>query len=160
MKRQGIDDAAFDNIDWDILEQATRRWYKGRSTWISKAMAGSSPTGRVMMRRKKWVHDKCPRCDEEDEDTIHVMQCSDPSTKKCWKELIQQLCVDMIILRWARPSLMQYAGIWQDGIWEPGFWTTLPQEQRRQLQLSRGSDGDECCLEESANDGVTSRKCG
>ena len=31
-----------------------------------------------MKRRKEWTHDNCPRCNEPDKDTMHVLTCNDP----------------------------------------------------------------------------------
>ena len=93
--RQDLSDESFDDIDWDILERATRDWYKSHANWISKSMAGISPTGRVMLRREKWTHDRCPRCDQENKDSWHILTCQDPTAKKCWRDLVSQLRVDL-----------------------------------------------------------------
>ena len=99
MRRQELDDNTFEMIDWDSLEKASRNWYFGKLRWISKAMAGISPTGRQMLRRKEWDHDQCLRCDAEDEDTWHVLTCQASTTRQCWTEQIQQLKADLTELR-------------------------------------------------------------
>ena len=58
-------------------------------------MAGISPTGCQMLWRKEWEHNRCPRCDQDDKDTWHVLQCRALSAKKCWSEQIAQLKVDL-----------------------------------------------------------------
>ena len=58
MNRQGLSEDQYEAIDWDPLEAATRNWYFGKTRWLSKAMAGITPTGRQMLRRKEWDHSR------------------------------------------------------------------------------------------------------
>jgi hypothetical protein len=47
-------------VDWLVLGQALSLWPRGKRQWLSKHMSRFSATGRVMFRRKEWLHDRCP----------------------------------------------------------------------------------------------------
>ena len=47
--------------------------------------------GKWMKRRGKWPIDNCPRCGEENETTVHVLQCQDPRAKVQWKKSLETL---------------------------------------------------------------------
>jgi hypothetical protein len=52
---------------------------------MSKHMDLFSATGRVMLQRKKWEHDRCPRCEAPKEDSDHILLCPVPSVRQQWQ---------------------------------------------------------------------------
>jgi hypothetical protein len=73
-------------VDWQVLGQAFRLWPRGKRQWLSKHMARFSATGRVMLRRKEWDHDCCPRCEGTKEDSYHILRCPARSARQQWLE--------------------------------------------------------------------------
>jgi hypothetical protein len=66
------------HIDWPALDQGMTSWKWGQRKWLTKHLAGFSATGRVMKRRKQWINDHCPWCDEPGEDAAHLFLCPSP----------------------------------------------------------------------------------
>ena len=73
--RQAVLSAVMDNINWDLLGNVMNKWHVGEHKWLAKHLSGFSATGRVVKRRKEWEHDKCPLCDQSNEDAQHVLSC-------------------------------------------------------------------------------------
>jgi hypothetical protein len=44
-----------------------------------------------MARRKEWEDDKCPRCKEPGEDTMHVLRCQSPTVTDTWEAALMTL---------------------------------------------------------------------
>lgn len=61
-------------IDWKVLKRATNMIPTSRLIFLGKNYAGYNPTGKVMLRRKQWPQNACPRCKQE-EDHQHVIRC-------------------------------------------------------------------------------------
>jgi hypothetical protein len=91
-------------VDWHVLGPAFRLWPRGKRQWLSNHMAKFSATGRVMFRRKEWEHDRCPRCDAENEDSNHIFRCPAPSAHQQWKESLDSLEVKLEDL-WTHPDI-------------------------------------------------------
>jgi hypothetical protein len=89
--RHNVPPAAMEHVDWNALAAAFPKWDFGKRVWMTKHLSGTSPTGRVMRRREKWDHDKCPRCDNPDEHTWHVLECKDPPTQKLMEARFERL---------------------------------------------------------------------
>ena len=77
-------------INWPALGQALKGWPWGKKKWLSKHLAGFSATGRVMLRRDKWAHSKCPHCDQPNEDATHITTCAKarPEYHRLLEELV------------------------------------------------------------------------
>ena len=63
-----------DKVDWSALKRATSIIPTSRLIFLAKNYAGYNPTGKVMLRRKQWPTNSCPRCQQE-EDHQHVIRC-------------------------------------------------------------------------------------
>jgi hypothetical protein len=81
-------------VDWQVLGAAFRLWPRGKRQWLSKQhMARFFATGRVMLRR--WDHDRCPRCEANNENSDHILRCSAPSARQQWVESLDSLAVKL-----------------------------------------------------------------
>jgi hypothetical protein len=58
----------------------------GKQRWLCKHAAGQCGVGHVLLRRKWQTHDKCPRCDADDETVTHVLQCTATTATIEWNE--------------------------------------------------------------------------
>jgi hypothetical protein len=58
-------------------------------------MTGFCGTGTKLKLYKYQTHSKCPRCETDNEDTDHVLQCPHPDAKHSWDEAITKLEVWM-----------------------------------------------------------------
>ena len=74
--RGRINPDTFNMIDWTALQKATDMTPEHRLHYISKNYAGYNATGKVMLRRKQWPKNECPRCKQE-EDHQHIIRCPD-----------------------------------------------------------------------------------
>ena len=81
-------DATFQSIDWEILARSQKLWPWNQRKWISKMISGFAPTGRTMFKRDEWDHSKCPRCEQENEDSVHVITCQAKSAQQERKKAI------------------------------------------------------------------------
>jgi hypothetical protein len=63
-------------------------WPFGKRRWMAKNLSGFSATGRVMRRRSEWFHDCCPRCDQPNEDSFHVLACRKPSARTHYRQSV------------------------------------------------------------------------
>ena len=70
-----------DKVDWHTLKRATSMIPTSRLIFLAKNYAGYNPTGKVMLRRKQWPKNSCPRCQQE-EDHQHVIRCPDTSASE------------------------------------------------------------------------------
>jgi len=75
-QRHLLTDASSQAIAWQSLDEAMAAWPWGKRKWLMKQLAGFSATGRVMQRRREWTHDRCPVCDQPDENSMHCWFCT------------------------------------------------------------------------------------
>ena len=87
-KRHHITPRTEANIDWDIIREAFGGWAWGKRKWFTKHLAGFSATGRVMLRREEWEHSRCPCCDIDNEDAVHITSC--PKAREQWSHCLQE----------------------------------------------------------------------
>ena len=78
-------------IDWEAQGKAFDKEPLGKRRWLTKHLCGQCGTGRQMLRRQEQTHDHCPRCDQPDEGTQHVVQCQEVSAKLTWNSAILDL---------------------------------------------------------------------
>ena len=72
--------ATHDQLDWNVLRTATQMVPEHRLIFLAKLYSGYAPTGKVMLRRKKWPINACPRCGQP-EDHQHIIKCDSPTAK-------------------------------------------------------------------------------
>ena len=80
-----------DDINWKAIGKAVAGFPLGQRQWFFKQLSGCSATAKVMKRRNKWTHNKCPICFREVEDSDHVLSCKGKAARTAWKESVQQL---------------------------------------------------------------------
>ena len=131
-------------LDWEVLQTATQMVPEHRLIFLAKLYAGYGATGKVMVRRKQWPVNACPRCGRP-EDHQHIIQCNSQPAKDefyyRWGEL------DDWVLQTSSPDmsaaiytlLTEYRNGSHDTIvstdWDPTIQTAV----RDQLQLGRRS---------------------
>jgi hypothetical protein len=74
-----------DTVDWEILGHCFGPLPFSKQRKTTKLANGQLAVGRQMKRYKFQEHDNCPRCDQPDEDTIHILQCPDPRARSTAK---------------------------------------------------------------------------
>ena len=80
-----------DDINWKAIGKAVAGFPLGQRQWFFKQLSGCSATAKVMKRRKRWTHNKCPICFREVEDSDHVLSCKGKAARTAWKDSVQQL---------------------------------------------------------------------
>ena len=91
-------------IHWDAIGKAMEEVGRPRRQWIVKHASGFCATGKMMKRWKQQSSSKCPRCDEEVEDALHVWRCTGEGVEVQWKDSIQKLHLWMLRSR-SQPNL-------------------------------------------------------
>ena len=77
-------------LAYPSLSHAMRNAPSGRARWVAKHFNGFGPVGRVMLRRKEWVHPNCPRCGRY-EDHHHVWKCPHQDAVGVWLKHLEAL---------------------------------------------------------------------
>jgi hypothetical protein len=91
LKKKKIDQAPATHVAWSALGTAMQEVKTSRRHWVVKHSTGRCAVGRVMQRRKKWDHDKCPRCGQENETVEHLLLCPAHEVRLKWETSVQQL---------------------------------------------------------------------
>jgi hypothetical protein len=91
-KRHALSDQAIQDINWPAIDLAMAAWPFGKRRWLAKHLSGFSATGRVMLRRKEWSHDLCPRCLQPNEDAFHVPACRSPPARAHFRQAVTEAC--------------------------------------------------------------------
>jgi hypothetical protein len=90
-RRTGMTDEAIDSVDW-ASHRTSIMTYKGSTTFLVKFLHDLLPVGkRVQQYDQEKYTSKCPSCDEEMEDTKHLLLCQDQERKKWQSELRQSV---------------------------------------------------------------------
>ena len=69
-------------INWNAIEKASKKISANDSIWFTKFVSKFSATGKNMMRWNKWNHSKYPRCGVDNEDTYHMIMCTDEEARE------------------------------------------------------------------------------
>ena len=77
-------------LAYPSLSHAMRNAPSGRARWVAKHFNGFGPVGRVMLRRKEWVHPNCPRCGRY-EDHHHIWKCPHQDAVGVWLKHLEAL---------------------------------------------------------------------
>ena len=78
-------------IDWDHTHKSHKTTTPGFHQFISKWISGFCGVGVMMKLWKFQAHSKCPRCQMENESTMHILKCPQPSAHSLWKEEMNNL---------------------------------------------------------------------
>ena len=77
------------NIDWTIVHRSHLALDKNKKKWLSKWMTGFCGVGKMMKIYGLQQHTKCPKCQQPNETTTHVMQCQSYGTHCLWSKLMR-----------------------------------------------------------------------
>ena len=66
-------------------------WPWGKEKWQSKLLTGFAPVGRVLKRRQEWTHDLCPRCLQQNETCLYILQYPEDTSRIHWELAIDEL---------------------------------------------------------------------
>jgi hypothetical protein len=90
-KRHSLTDEHISWIAWEPFKRAIKRLPLGKQRWLAKHATGHCAVGRMELRRQHQDHSKCPRCFQEDETTLHVLQCTDHRATEQWNTALRTL---------------------------------------------------------------------
>jgi hypothetical protein len=94
--KQRLTRPAFLDIDWDAMETATDLFPPLYRLWASKHVSGFFGIGTMMKNWDFWDHSRCPCCDHEREDKIHLLTCPHPDSYETWQQSLLGLEAWMI----------------------------------------------------------------
>jgi len=80
-----------DTVHWRCLGKARKASSFPIQKFISKWISGDTATGEVMVYRKQRDSSACPHCQQENEDLVHVLSC----TNQLVREKTQTLLVEL-----------------------------------------------------------------
>ena len=89
--RDNIPSHLLSSIHWVAHGKAIRGLPFGKQRWLSKHALGQCAVGHMALQRKWQDHSECPLCQQPDETTHHVIQCTDARADVCWNLQLQQL---------------------------------------------------------------------
>ena len=78
----------------------------GKTKWQPKLWTGFAPVGRVLKRRHEWNHDMCPRCLQNNESCLYVLQCPTETSRTHWEVAINELEETLIDLQ-TNPNIIR-----------------------------------------------------
>ena len=78
-------------IDWEVMHKASKALSNGRRTQVSKWLTGFCGVGKMLVKYKHQSHSRCPRCNTENEDVTHMIQCQADSAKAAWDAELKKL---------------------------------------------------------------------
>ena len=120
-------------VDWQATAKAMKTVPHSRRIYVTKHSAGICGVGKWMQRWKKWDSAKCPRCDHEEEDAKHVLQCKGPGVEQAWEaalESFEQRCIDLNTDPTIVEGLLQRLRQWRTGTATPTEFETTPDTQQ------------------------------
>lgn len=91
VKKERLKESEIEMIDWSVvgavMTEASFKMKKFMAKWVT----GQFGVGIVMEYRRARKSNCCPRCYENVEDPIHVIQCPDRRASEEWDRLIKEL---------------------------------------------------------------------
>ena len=78
-------------IDWKVTGKAFKSLSKGRRNQVSKWLTGFCGVGKMLVKYRHQTHSRCPRCNEDNEDVAHILQCNHNSAKALWDQEVTKL---------------------------------------------------------------------
>ena len=78
-------------VDWDLRKISNKNSTYSHNRWLSKFCTGFCGTGKMLELYKYQKHSKCPRCNTNNDNTAHVIQC--PNEQACieWDKSVDSL---------------------------------------------------------------------
>jgi len=82
-------------VDSKAMEWAIRKLPTHKQRWVTKQITGQFAHGKNMQQRGQRATAKCPRCETELEDKLHILQCKAPGAQQQWMASIEKLRIWM-----------------------------------------------------------------
>ena len=76
------EDSTLDNINWQAIEGAMRRFTPSTAKWVTKFSTGFIGTGKCLARREYWLDPTCPSCHHHSENNVHIILCPHPTRRQ------------------------------------------------------------------------------
>ena len=95
-----VSEPKFSITQLDIMDEANIRaaWQQAKGyirRFVCKASINQLATGKYMRRMGFWPSDKCPRCLDDNETSIHVLQCPSTASRDNLRESIKSFTKQM-----------------------------------------------------------------
>lgn len=78
-------------IDWELCNRSHRSMEKYRHRWLSIWLTGFCGVGYMMALCKFQTHSNCPRCNQPNEKTQHILRCPDAGAQDLWAKCLRSL---------------------------------------------------------------------
>ena len=80
-----------ENCQLEAYHISNKKMSNNDMIWLTKFVSKFTANGRNMLRWNKWNHSKCPRCDQQDENNLHILMCEDDEARENLYEKITEL---------------------------------------------------------------------
>jgi hypothetical protein len=90
-KKSKFSDHNESQIDWITSQKSRKGLPTYRQRWLSKWMTGFCGTGKMLKIYRFQKHSKCPRCQTDNENTNHVLQCNHSEALTLWNTSLTSL---------------------------------------------------------------------
>ena len=119
LRNEPITDTEWDDMwqmtSWKPHGKAFRTLPMGKQRWITKHATGFCGVGRVLLRNQWQDHSECPRCGQDNEDTIHVLRCPQARANTQWNTCMETFSAwmdsnhtNLELSRWIKLRLGQW----------------------------------------------------
>ena len=92
-RKDGTPIGKTNQVNWKTAKLALKEQPRGLQRWHAKWATRHCAVGRMMKIRKEWSHNKCPLCGQQEETTLHVLQCTKASN--IWNQTLANLRIWM-----------------------------------------------------------------
>ena len=79
------------SIDWESHHKSHSNLSTGHNRWMSKWLTGFCGIGIMLQIYKHQHHNKCPRCQINETNVAHILQCPAPAAQQLWNTSINEL---------------------------------------------------------------------
>ena len=118
VEKKRFPQAYFRDIDIHGIHKASKLISWERQRWIAKFLSGWCATGSKMLKWKKRLVDRCPRCGHKKEDNVHILECKASEVLEIWekefKKLDRWLCAEETCPQ-LRKTLIESLRAWKMG---------------------------------------------
>jgi len=84
LKKMNLDDEHQHTVNWDTFGGAITSCSPAREKFVVKWISQHCALGVTMRKRKARHSNRCPRCNEFIEDSIHCIRCPDREARTIW----------------------------------------------------------------------------
>jgi hypothetical protein len=105
VRKKRIPEEAVDTVDWEASGTAMTSLPRARRRWVTKHASENCGTNATLAKWGYRDESKCPRCNEEVEDCLHVLQCTGEGASETWQESITKLEAKLLEIK-THPGLI------------------------------------------------------